>query len=204
MMTGFASYLRSCGKKVLMTTTTKIMSPYKHDYKADKIFSDDAVLSFIPNCPCSVIYALEDKETCKWSCPPVENFDVLISRYDVIICEADGSRGLPLKIHTDRDPVVPAFTTYTISVMGLWGIGREAKDVVFGDDRSVIVDEPYLRWYLKDPEGLLKGSLPGHRAVVFNGAERFTDTGILRALDYPQDVFVCTASEQEGVLYEQL
>ncbi len=204
LMTGLSSYLRSCGRKVLMTTTTKIRSPYLLDYKADRIFSDDSVLSFAPDGPCSVIYALENTESGKWSCPPLENLDVLRFIYDVILCEADGSRGLPLKIHTDRDPVVPAFTTYTISVMGLWGIGHEAKDVVFGDGRSVIVDESYLRWYLQDPEGLLKGSLPGHRAIVFNGAEHFTDTGILRNIDYPADVFVCTASEQEGVLYEQL
>ena len=53
LMTEFASYLRSSGKRVLMTTSTKIMSPYKHDYKADRIFSDDSVQSFI----CSVQFA---------------------------------------------------------------------------------------------------------------------------------------------------
>lgn len=204
LMTGFASYLRSCGKRVLMTTTTKIMSPYKHDYMADRIFSDDSVLIFIPDCPCSVIYAIEDKETGKWRCPPVENFDVLISRYDVILCEADGSRRLPLKIHTQRDPVILPLTTYTVSVMGLWGIGQEAKDVSFGDARNVVVGRSYLNWYLNTPEGLLKGSLKDNRAIVFNGAEDFKDTSLLRGLDYPSDIFACTASVKEGILYEEL
>ncbi|MBP5161789.1 MAG: putative selenium-dependent hydroxylase accessory protein YqeC [Spirochaetales bacterium] len=204
LMTGLSSYLRSCGKRVLMTTTTKIRSPYLMDYKADRIFSDDSVLSYTPDGPCIVVYAVEDAETGKWSCPPLENLDALRLRYDVIICEADGSRGLPLKIHTGRDPVVPSFATHTISVMGLWGIGHEARSVAFGDDRPLIVDRSYLNWYLKDPEGLLKGSLPGHRAIVFNGADSFSETGILRDLDYPDDVLVFTASEQEGVLYEQI
>ena len=204
LMTEFASYLRSSGKRVLMTTSTKIMSPYLHDYKADWIFSDDSVLSFAPECPCSVIYALEDKETGKWRCPPVEIFDVLIKRYDAIICESDGSRRLPFKIHTQRDPVILPFTTYTVSVMGLWGVGHEAREVAFGDDRNVVVERSYLNWYLNDPEGLLKGSLKGSRAIVFNGTEDFKDTGMLRGLDYPQDVYVCTANAREGILYEEL
>ena len=204
LMTGFASYLRLCGKKVLMTTSTKIMSPHKHDYGAAEIFSDDLVLSFDPDGPCSVIYALEDRDTGKWRCPPVENIDVLRSRYDVILCESDGSRKLPLKIHTQRDPVILPFTTYTVSVMGLWGMGHEAKDVSFGDARNVVVDRSYLNWYLNTPEGLLKGSLKDNRAIVFNGAEGFKNTSLLRGLDYPPDVFACTASAKEGILYEEL
>jgi len=205
LMTRFASYLRNAGKKVLITTTTRIRSPYVHDYHADRIFSDDDVLSHVSTGPCSVVYAVEDKDSGKWSCPPLENLDVLKCVYDVILCEADGSRGLPLKIHTHRDPVVPPLCTYTISVMGLWGIGHKARDVAFGDDGDAIVDRFYLEQYLHGSEGLLKESIPGHRAVVFNGAESpEPGYGCVRELDYPSDVFVCTASVREGVLYEQL
>ena len=205
LMTCFASYLRSAGRKVLMTTTTRIRSPYVHGYKADKVFSDDSVLSYVPQSPCAVIYAVEDMETGKWRCPPPENFDVLKQMYDVIICEADGSRGLPLKIHTQRDPVVLPLCTYTVSVMGLWGVGRSAKDVAFGEERDVPVDVPYLKQYLQSPEGLLKGSIPGHRAIVFNGADIFaSECEAVRNLDYPSDVFACTAAVREGVMYEQI
>ena len=204
LMECFASYLRSAGKKVLVTTTTKIRSPYIHDYHADRIFCDDNVLSFVPSGPCVVAYALENRETGKWSCPPLENLDVLRQRYDVVICEADGARGLPLKMHTQRDPVVPSFCTYTVSVMGLWGIGQRICDVCFGDDSSSVVDEAYLNRYVNDPEGLLKGSIPGSRAIVFNGAEDLPEgSGVipmLRRLDYPGDVLVCTASVRNGKL----
>ena len=205
LMTCFASYLRNAGKKVLMTTTTRIRSPLVHDYHADMIFSDDGILSHVPDGPCTVVYAVEDRDTGKWRCPPLENLDVLKREYDVIVCEADGSRGLPLKIHTQRDPVVPSFCTYTVSVMGLWGIGHRARDVAFGDDGDAVVDRSYLEKYLHSPEGLLKGSIPGHRAVVFNGAEcPEPEYESVRKLDYPSDVFVCTASVREGVLHEQL
>ena len=205
LMTCFASYLRRAGKKVLMTTTTRIRSPFVHDYHADRIFSDDTVLSFVPEGPCAVVYAVEDSSTGKWGCPPLENLDVLKRIYDVILCESDGSRGLPLKIHTRRDPVVPSFCTYTVSVMGLWGIGHKAREAVFGDDGDAVVGRAYIEGYLHNPEGLLKGSIPGHRAIVFNGAES-PEPGFecIRNLDYPSDVFVCTAGVREGVLYEQL
>ena len=204
LMVGLASYLKGEGKKVLITTTTKIMSPSFHDYKADFIFSNDTVMDFFPEGPCSVLYALGDEETNKWRCPPIENLSLLRNRYDVIINEADGSKRLPLKVHTQRDPVIPDFTTYTISVMGLWGIGKKACDVAFGDGRDIVVEKAYLQWYLDDPECLLKGSIMGNRAIIFNGAEAFEDFDLLKQLKYPKDVFVCTASEMEGKLYGKI
>ena len=205
LMTCFALYLRSAGKKVLMTTTTRIRSPFVHDYHADRVFSDDRILSYVPEGPCAVVYAVEDPDSGKWRCPPIENLDILKRSYDVILCESDGSRGLPLKIHTKRDPVVPPFCTYTISLMGLWGIGHKAGEAVFGDDGDAVVDKAYLERYLHSPEGFLKGSIPGHRAIVFNGADNpEPEYGSVRELDYPSDVFVCTAGVREGVLYEQL
>ena len=208
LMECFASYLRSAGKKVLITTTTKIRSPYIHDYSADVIYGDDRVLSFMPTAPCVVAYALENKETGKWSCPPLENLDVLRMRYDVVLCESDGARGLPLKMHTQRDPVVPSFCTYTVSVMGLWGIGRLISDVCFGDDSPGIVDSTYLTRYINDPEGLLKCSIPGSRAIVFNGAEDLPEGSdipdMLKHQDYPYDMLVCTASARSGILFERI
>lgn len=202
LMECFSSYLRSTGRKVLLTTTTRIRSPYLHDYHADLVFGDDSVLQYVPDGPCVIAYALENKETGKWSCPPLDNLDVLRHRYDVVLCEADGSRGLPLKMHTQRDPVVPSFCTYTISVMGLWGIGQRACDVCFGDGRDVIVDFSYLGNYIGDPEGLLKGSIPGHRAIVYSGSDSLPDDngipGIPGGPHYPADVLVLAADLRSG------
>ena len=203
LMIEWASYLKEKGFRVLMTTTTKIMAPSFLDYKADFIFSSDEVLSFVPEGPCTVLYALGDNVTNKWVSPSPEHFDVLRDRYDVIINEADGSKRLPLKVHTQRDPVVPALTTYTVSIMGLWAIGRKTGEVAFGEERDAVVDRTYLQDYICAPEGLLKGSIERKRAIVFNGADDCV-SGIVRDLDYPSDVFVCTASEREGVLYERI
>ena len=128
----------------------------------------------------------------------------VLSRYDAIICEADGSKRLPLKVHTDRDPVIPEFATDTVSVTGLWGIGSKASEVSFGDDRDIVVDSDYLQWYIDNPQGLLKGSIKGHRTVLFNGADDCPDLSVLRALRYPEDVRVFACSEKEGKIYERI
>ncbi len=204
LMTMFADHLRSAGRKVLITTTTKIMSPQRHDYGVDRVFSDDSVLSVRPQGPCVVLYALENPETGKWFCPPIMNLKSLMDVYDVIINEADGARRLPVKVHTQRDPQVPPFSTYTISVLGLWALGKRTSEVAFGEERDLVVDAQYLNWLLRDGEGLLKGSLEGHRAIVFNGAEDCRDLSVLRTLEYPPDVRVLAASEMEGRIYEEI
>ena len=204
LMIGLASYLKKLGKRVLMTTTTKIMSPYLLDYGADRIFSDDSVMAFFPQEPLCVLYASSDGTMSRWTSPPLENLDALRDRYDAIICEADGSKRLPLKVHTDRDPVVPGFTTDTVSVTGLWGIRAKASEVSFGDDRDVPVDEYYLQWYIDNPQGLLKRTIAGHRSVLFNGADCCSDLTILHGLRFPEDVRVFACSEKEGKIYERI
>ena len=206
LMIEWASRLRSRGYRVLMTTTTKIMSPSFLDYRADRVFSSDDILSFRPAGPCSVLYAVGDSLTNKWLSPPLEQFDLLRDRFDVIINEADGSKRLPVKVHTQRDPVVPDLTTYTVSIFGLWALGHSTSEVAFGESRNLVVDPSYIQWLLDDPEGLLKGSLPGRRAIVFNGADCIgSDVSAgLRSLVYPSDVFVCTASEREGEIHERI
>lgn len=42
----------------------------------------------------------------------------------LIVIEADGSRGLPLKGWAEYEPVIPSFTTVTVGVCVLWPLGR--------------------------------------------------------------------------------
>lgn len=43
---------------------------------------------------------------------------------DYVLCEADGSKGLPLKAHAPHEPVVPKEANNTILVIGIDGIGQ--------------------------------------------------------------------------------
>lgn len=198
-----AAALKEEDVSVLLTTTTKVASPYLHDYKADRIFSDETVLVHVPQKGEVAFYA--ERHTLdmkKWIAPRSEVLSALAERYDVIISEADGSRGLPLKIHTERDPVIHPLTTAVIAVMGLWGMGEKAYSVTFGEERDMVVDSDYLQWYLDDPEGLAKAFCTDN-AIVFNGAEN-ADASLfemLKTLKYPAHTAVFAASELEDKIY---
>ena len=192
-----------CGLSALMTTTTKVASPYFHDYGADVIFGDESVLGYSPEKGRLVFYGEHHTlDMKKWIAPRYDVLTALYPFYDLIISEADGSRGLPLKIHSSRDPVIHPLTTATVAVMGVWGIGEKAYSVAFGEERGCIVDNDYLKWYLSDPEGLCKGF--GQRnAIVFNaaGTPEKNTLKMLEGLDYPENTRVYLASEMEDEVY---
>lgn len=48
--------------------------------------------------------------------------------YDLVLLEADGSRGLPCKGWLQSEPVVPAYTTHTVGVVTLQGLGQPATE----------------------------------------------------------------------------
>jgi probable selenium-dependent hydroxylase accessory protein YqeC len=52
------------------------------------------------------------------------------AKFDRVICEADGSRGLPLKFHREGEPCIPDGTGLVIQVAGLSALGRPAGETV--------------------------------------------------------------------------
>ena len=101
---------------------------------------------------------------------------------DVIVNEADGARGCPLKAPNETEPVIPSSTTWTLAVVGLDGIGkRNTEDYVFRPDYffrlteinvgGVITPESVSRIILH-PEGLTRGTPEKARiAVILNKGE---------------------------------
>jgi xanthine dehydrogenase accessory factor len=117
-----AARYRREGKTVLVTTTT-------HMYlEEDTLLTDDAnailqalkatgyVMAGVPVGP--KIKALS-KAT----------FDAVCGCADVVLVEADGSKGLPLKYPNATEPVIPENTDEILVVCGLNAIGQPAKAV---------------------------------------------------------------------------
>ncbi len=50
--------------------------------------------------------------------------------FDYILCEADGSNRMPLKVHRQGEPVVPTGTGLVIQVAGLSALGQPVEQVV--------------------------------------------------------------------------
>lgn len=207
LMENLGEYLKNEGYSVLITTTTKVASPVFHDYKVDFVYSDSSVFSHAAKKGESVFYASRSYDSKKWMSPELSEIEILSQLYDVVIYEADGSRGLPLKYHNWRDPVVLPSTDIVIGVMGMWGIGYKAYEMCFGDGSDTIIDTSYLNEYIRSEEGLKKGmDYSDVKMFLFNGAESATEEQMkaLKAITMPAGFTGYIASEKENILYETL
>ena len=102
--------------------------------------------------------------------PRPEVLSILIPRFDVVIIEADGARHLPLKYHSQRDPVIVSETDATLAVMGASAYGRRVDDSVFGFESEALVDTAFLNFLIRDGEGALKGAM-GRKVLFINQAD---------------------------------
>ena len=176
-LVSFSLFLKSRGYSVLMTTSTKLASPYSFDYKADHVLLSPDILSYWPGKGESVFYGEYNDRLGKTVAPPESIVSLLYERYDVVIVESDGSRRLPLKIHTERDPVIWPPTTSVVSISGLWAYGKRVEDTVFGDDRTgIYVDKSYFDYLSSTPQGMRKGmKRDTNNVFLFNGGDVVED-----------------------------
>lgn len=122
LIKNLASSYRSQGKTVLITTTTHMF------IEPDTLLTDDADL---------ILHALEERgcvmagvaEGEKIKALSRETFEAVCAHADVVLVEADGSKGLPLKYPNLTEPVIPEKTDEILVVCGLNAIGRPAKEV---------------------------------------------------------------------------
>lgn len=207
LMEELGYYLKGVGYSVLLTTTTKVASPVFHNYKTDYVYSDSSVFAHDVKKGESVFYASSSYDTKKWVSPDLDEIGVLSKLYDVVIYESDGSRGLPLKYHSQRDPVILDHTDICISVMGIWGVGEIAYKMCFGDGSERIIDKEYLDEYLSREDGMTKlMDISQKRVLLFNGSDAATDEQLetLRHLNIPSGYDAYIISEKENRIYETL
>ncbi|MCF0110969.1 MAG: putative selenium-dependent hydroxylase accessory protein YqeC [Erysipelotrichaceae bacterium] len=115
------TYLKE-GKTVLVLTSTHM-----------KIEED----TLCTDCPEEIIRKLKNDRYCmagvregnKITALTKETYDAVISHADVVLIEADGSRGFPLKYPNATEPVVYDNVEEIIVVVGLNALGKPAKDV---------------------------------------------------------------------------
>ena len=75
--------------------------------------------------------------------------------FDYVLCEADGSRHMPLKWHRDSEPCIPANTGLIIQIAGLSALGKPAGEVLHRcmeagmDPAHCIVEEDIVRLMLR-------------------------------------------------------
>ena len=162
------------GETVIMTTTTHIRPPRENGYMGD----DAAVLgSLLASCRLMTVGTMSEERKFGPS-PLLEQLPELADR---VIIEADGTKGLPLKVPNDREPVIPAFADAVIAVAGLSALGRPLGEVChrpelaklrFDLEPDQIVTPELMAMLLSSPLAQRKdvGSRP--YAVLLNQADR--------------------------------
>ena len=117
-----ARQYRAQGKTVFVTTTTHMF------IEEDTLLTDDAD---------TIIRVLKEKgyvmagipEGIKFKALSEETYAAVCAQADVVLVEADGSKGLPLKYPNATEPVIPKNAGEIIVVCGLNALGQKAMDV---------------------------------------------------------------------------
>lgn len=117
LMAALGEEYRLRRQTAVMTTTTHIRPPKENGYMGDNA----AVLSDL-----LVTHRLMTVGTMgeEGKFGPSLLLEQLPRLADHVIIEADGTKGLPLKVPNEREPVIPAFADSVVAVAGLSALGR--------------------------------------------------------------------------------
>ncbi len=154
---------------VMITTTTKIWPPsHLSLLLADAV--DDIVSHQFRRSNRPIVVGDRIGPEGKLYGLAAETVDVLAVRNDrhVILCEADGAAGRPLKAHGPFEPIIPLTSSLVLVVAGLDAIGRRLDETVA--HRL----EPFTRI-----TGLKAGDLigPPHVAAAIQAAAEYAPIG---------------------------
>lgn len=122
-----AEKYRAEGKRVFVTTST-------HMYRENNTLVTDSAAEIIKELE-EKGYAMAGtqslKHTDKITALSQQTYLEVCSKADVVLVEADGSRGMPIKFPNKTEPVIYENTDEIVVVCGLSAIGKTAKKAAF-------------------------------------------------------------------------
>jgi probable selenium-dependent hydroxylase accessory protein YqeC len=170
--TSFMEYLaklgREAGKTVAITTTTKILAREPFALLGDGGFSG------VLRAP--LIHVGRNCEDGKLTGLTFEDLRELGSLFDLVLVEADGAKGMPLKFPAPYEPVIPPFSDRVFVLCGLDALGGRVDEYVFrwelfreatGTAGDVLITPGIIPRFFA-PDILLKGVDPGRAIPVLN------------------------------------
>ena len=152
-------YLRQ-GKRAAMTTTTHIWAPRVRFPETENAFTENISSenastenaspgnAFSEKTPPGPDYFGRQEASGKLAPLDEETFARICREYDVVLVEGDGSHCMPVKIPSEREPVIPDHTDEIAVIMGAHAIGRRL-DVVCqryeGNSREKVTEQMLRR-----------------------------------------------------------
>lgn len=184
LMFHLARQLAYAGKRVLTTTTTKILVPSVEQSQTLLISEDPRIIlgrakayegsgvhlsaasAYLPQArklngfPPEAISTFEESELFDW-----------------LVVEADGAARKPLKAPAAHEPVIPGNSTIVVAMAGLEVLGRPlGEEMVFRSElagelmqlsQGETITVPALARLLAHPAGAFKGTPPKARRFIF-------------------------------------
>lgn len=117
-----AARYRAEGKRVFVTTSTHMFA------EPDTVLSDDAdVIIAALNRTGYVMAGIPEGEKIRSLSP--ETYEKVCAQADVVLIEADGSGGRPIKFPNATEPVLPENVEEIVVVCGLRAVGKQLHEV---------------------------------------------------------------------------
>jgi len=183
LMFRLAKELLLAGKKVVTATTTKILEPSSEETPCLFVHSDEEKLKQMASQHIDhfrhITLARERLESRKLKGISPELVRLLCNspEIDMIIIEADGAAGRPVKAPREWEPVIPSHTTLVIGLLGVDGVGKELNEEnLFQAERiSQLTGIPMggkmtcegMAVLMVHPQGIFKGAPYSSRRVAF-------------------------------------
>ena len=207
------------GKKVVTTTTTKILEPTPGETGSLFIDPDeekikDFVWRHLDQYH-HITIALErlGSGKLKGISPNLVNGLWSSHGIDTIIIEADGAAGRPVKAPRENEPVIPTNTTLVVAILGVDGMEMELNEEnVFQPERvSKITGIPIgerltdeaMAILMTHPEGIFKGTPSSSRVIAFLNKVDIPN-GVVKAKSIGQKIFEKKHRQIERIVLGQL
>ncbi len=123
-------------KKVLISPTAKILPPQGRGVVLRETLAECRAHAPQNGIQCLGLY---NNTNGKLEALPPGVLAEIAPQYDLVLLEADGSRGLPCKGWRSSEPVIPPFCTHTVGIVTLNALGKPA------DARCVLNLAEFLR-----------------------------------------------------------
>ena len=219
LMFRIAKELALSGKKVVTTTTTKILEPSEGETSSLLVDSDEEKIKdfvrghLVPYHPLTI--ARERLGSGKLGGVSPNLVDELWSSYgiDAIIIEADGAAGRPVKAPREWEPVIPSSTTLVVAILGVDGMEVKLNEEnVFQPERvskmtgiamGERITEEAMAILMTHSEGIFKGAPALSRVVAFLNKVDIPD-GVAKAKRIAQKILEKKNSCIERVVLGQL
>ena len=184
-MFALAQALKSLNKRILVTTTTNIFYPEKHECDAVMV-NDEPNPGIFHSVTDGTVTVLGSDIVNERKLAGVNKtfIDKLYQEklFDCILVECDGSKRKPIKATAHYEPVVPDNTTKAIGVIGLDAVGKPIVEeyvhrpelfcAVVNRCRGELIDTEAVVNLIVSPQGLFKGVPTGCvKYVLLNKAD---------------------------------